>query len=141
MRPDRTVMAPPAFDDDLSFSEGIEDLAVEQPIAQARVEALDVAVLPRTAAVDPSLDGIGDELRPIIRPGIALVGERKAGERPQDRQNRIRRRGAVACRQEYLPHHDVSAAGGEFPCASSANFKSRAALVRLKDERRYCIFC
>src|SRR5262249_42058755 len=82
MRPDRTVMAPPAFDDDLSFSEGIEDLAVEQPIAQARVEALDVAVLPRTAALDPSLDGLGDELRPIIRPGIALVGERKAGERP-----------------------------------------------------------
>ena len=92
MRPDRTVMAPPAFDDDLSFSEGIEDLAVEQLIAQARVEALDVAVLPRTAALDigglgadggdPSLDGLGDELRPIIRPGIALVGERKAGERP-----------------------------------------------------------
>jgi hypothetical protein len=43
-------MAPPAFDDDLSFSEGIEDLAVEQLIAQARVEALDVAVLPTTAA-------------------------------------------------------------------------------------------
>jgi hypothetical protein len=27
-------MAPPAFDDDLSFSEGVEDLAVEQLIAK-----------------------------------------------------------------------------------------------------------
>jgi signal transduction histidine kinase len=52
MRPDRIVMAPPAFDDDLSFSEGVEDLAVEQLIAKAGVEALDVAVLPRTAPLD-----------------------------------------------------------------------------------------
>jgi hypothetical protein len=29
-------MAPPAFDDVLSFSEGVEDLAIEQLIAQAR---------------------------------------------------------------------------------------------------------
>jgi len=43
MRPDRIVMAPPAFDDDLSFSEGVEDLAIEQLIAKAGVEALDVA--------------------------------------------------------------------------------------------------
>src|SRR5262249_62253252 len=28
MRPDRIVMAPPAFDDDLSFLEGVEDLAI-----------------------------------------------------------------------------------------------------------------
>jgi hypothetical protein len=27
-------MAPPAFDDDLSFSEGVEDLAIEQLIAK-----------------------------------------------------------------------------------------------------------
>src|SRR5215472_10105298 len=69
MRPDRIVMAPPAFDDDLSFSEGIEDLAVEQLIAQARVEALDVAVLPRTAALDPSLDGLGDETQAHYQTG------------------------------------------------------------------------
>ena len=36
-----------AFDDDLSFVEGVEDLAIEQLIAQARVEALDVAVRSR----------------------------------------------------------------------------------------------
>src|SRR5437773_10057534 len=52
MRPDRIVMAQPAFDDDLSFSEGVEDLAIEQLIAKAGVEALDVAVLPRTAPLD-----------------------------------------------------------------------------------------
>src|ERR1700757_2512991 len=69
MRPDRIVMAPPAFDDDLSFSEGVEDLAIEQLIAKAGVEALDVAVLPKTAPLDigslggdsgdPSLDSLG----------------------------------------------------------------------------------
>src|SRR6266478_4541863 len=78
MRPDRIVMAPPAFDDDLSFSEGVEDLAIEQLIAKAGVEALDVAVLPRTAPLDigslgadsgdPSLDSLGDELRSVVGP-------------------------------------------------------------------------
>jgi len=71
-------MAPPAFDDDPSFSEGVEDLAIEQFIAKAGVEALDVAILPRTAALDidslgadggdPSLDSLGDELRSVIGP-------------------------------------------------------------------------
>jgi hypothetical protein len=80
MRPDRIVMTPPAFDDDLSFSEGVEDLAIEQLIAQAGVEALDVAILPRTAALDigslgadsgdPSLDSLGDELRSVIGPDV-----------------------------------------------------------------------
>jgi hypothetical protein len=45
MRPDRIVMTPSAFDDDLSFSEGVEDLAIEQLIAKAGVEALDVAII------------------------------------------------------------------------------------------------
>src|SRR5262252_4401488 len=76
MRPDRIVMTPPAFDDDLSFSEGVEDLAIEQLIAKAGVEALDVAILPRTAGLDigslgadggdPSLDSLGDELRSVV---------------------------------------------------------------------------
>src|SRR5215831_2845082 len=99
MRPDRIVMAPPAFDDNLSFSESIEDLAIEQLIAQARVEALDVAVLPRTAPLDigglgadsgdPSLDGLGDELRSIIRPDAT-------GDAPQDEECTIRQP-ATAC--------------------------------------------
>src|SRR5499427_9319306 len=80
MRPDRIVMAPPAFDDDLSFLEGVEDLAIEQLITQASVEALDVAVLPRTAPLDignlgadsgdPSLDSLGDELRSVVGPDV-----------------------------------------------------------------------
>src|SRR5258708_11447492 len=80
MRPDRIVMAPPAFDDDLSFSEGVEDVAIEQLIAKAGVEALDVAVLPRTAPLDigslgadsgdPSLDSLGDELRSVVGPDV-----------------------------------------------------------------------
>ena len=87
MRPDRIVMAPPAFDDDLSFLEGVEDLAIEQLITQARVEALDVAVLPRTAPLDigslgadsgdPTLDGLGDELRSIIRPDMTRDAPRR----------------------------------------------------------------
>src|SRR5215470_6133226 len=87
MRPDRIVMAPPAFDDDLSFSEGVEDLAIEQLIAKAGVEALDVAVLPRTASLDvsglgadscdPLLHGLGEELR-------SVVGADVSGDATQD---------------------------------------------------------
>ena len=35
----------PAFDDQISFLEGVEDLAVEQLVAQPRVEALAVDLL------------------------------------------------------------------------------------------------
>ena len=45
MRPDRVVVASPALDDDLGLAQSVEDLAVEQLIAKAGVEALDVAVL------------------------------------------------------------------------------------------------
>jgi hypothetical protein len=72
MRPDRI--------DDLSFSEGVEDLAIEQLIAKAGVEALDVAVLPGIAPLDigslsadsgdPSLDSLGDELRSVVGPNV-----------------------------------------------------------------------
>ena len=41
MRPDRVVVPPPALDDDSGFSERLEDFAVEQLVAKARVEALD----------------------------------------------------------------------------------------------------
>src|SRR4029077_14811073 len=93
MRPDRTVMAPPAFDDDLSFSEGVEDLAIEQLIAKAGVEALDVAVLPRTASLDvsglgadscdPFLHGLGDELRSVVRADVTgdATQDEKVGQK------------------------------------------------------------
>src|SRR5215470_9451122 len=80
MRPDRIVMTPPAFDDDLSFSVGVEDLAIEQLIAKSAVEAFDVAILPRTAGLDigslgadggdTSLDSLGAELRSVVGPDV-----------------------------------------------------------------------
>ena len=80
MRPNRIVMASPALNDDLGLAQSVEDLAAEQLIAKAGVEALDVAVLPRTAPLDignlgadsgdPSLDSLGDELRSVIGPDV-----------------------------------------------------------------------
>src|SRR6516165_5210362 len=77
----------PALDDDLGLAESVEDFAVEQLVAQAGVEALDVAVLPRTAPLDighlgadsgdPSLDSLGDEL---------VVGPDVSGNAAQDEQ-------------------------------------------------------
>ena len=52
MGPDRVVVASPALDDDLGLAQSVEDLAVEQLIAKAGVEALDVAVLPGAAPLD-----------------------------------------------------------------------------------------
>ena len=43
---DRVVVLPPLFDDHLGFLQALEDLAVEQLVPEAHVEALDVAVLP-----------------------------------------------------------------------------------------------
>src|SRR6476661_8844757 len=81
MRPDRVVVASPALDDDLGLAQTVEDLAVEQLIAKAGVEALDVAVLPRTASLDvsgldadscdPFLHGLGDELRSVVRADVS----------------------------------------------------------------------
>ena len=45
-------MSSGTLDDDLGLAQTVENLAVEQLIAKAGVEALDVAVLPRTAPFD-----------------------------------------------------------------------------------------
>src|SRR5262245_66539081 len=89
MRPNRIVMASPALDDDLSLAQSVEDLAVEQLIAKAGVEALDVAVLPRAAPLDvgglgtdsrdPFLHCLGDELRSVVGPDVS-------GDAPQDEE-------------------------------------------------------
>ena len=81
MRPDCIEVAPPTFDDDLGFAQGVEDFAIEQFIAQASVEALDKSVFPRTAWLDIGRlcadrcdllpHGLGHELRPIVRPDVA----------------------------------------------------------------------
>ena len=43
------VVFSPFFDDDLGFAERVKDLAVEQFIAEPRVEAFAVSILPSTA--------------------------------------------------------------------------------------------
>lgn len=52
MRPLVVVEVTPALDDDLRFARILEPLAVEALVSQLAVEALDVAVLPRTARCD-----------------------------------------------------------------------------------------
>ena len=45
MGSDRVVVASPALDDDLGLAQTVEDLAVEQLVAKAGVEAFNVAVI------------------------------------------------------------------------------------------------
>ena len=76
MGSDGIVVPAPAFDHDLRFFERIEDLAIEELVAQAGVEAFYVSVLPGAAGCDvgsagtdcgdPVLHRLGDELRPIV---------------------------------------------------------------------------
>lgn len=73
MRPLSVVMLPPTLDDDPGLGKAVEDLAVEEFVAELGVEALAVAILPRRARLDegrprtdggdPVPDGGGDELR------------------------------------------------------------------------------
>jgi len=82
-------VASPTLDDDLGLAQSVENLAVEQLIAKAGVEALDVAVLPRAAPLDvgglgtdnrdPFLHRLGDELR-------SVVGADVSGNAPQDEE-------------------------------------------------------
>jgi hypothetical protein len=80
VRPDRVVVASPTLDDDLGLAQSVENLAVEQLIAKAGVEALDVAVLPRATPLDvsglgtdsrnPFLHRLADELRSVVGPDV-----------------------------------------------------------------------
>ena len=82
-------MPPPTLDDDLCLAQRVEDLAVEKLVTQARIEAFDKPVLPRTARrdvgslcadrCDPLLHGPGDELG-------AIVGTNVRGDTAQDEQ-------------------------------------------------------
>src|SRR5690606_29698327 len=70
------VVSPPGFDDDLGLGEAVEDLTVKQFVAELRVEALAVAVLPRASwfderclcadGYDPLPYSLGDELRAVV---------------------------------------------------------------------------
>ena len=91
VRSDGIVVASPALDDDLGLSQRVEDLAVEQFVAQAGIKALDEAVLPRAAwcdvgglcanSSDPVLHGFSDELG-------SIVGAHVPGNTAQDEQIR-----------------------------------------------------
>ena len=70
--PCRVVMDPPRLDHDARLGEGVEDLAVQKLVAELRVEALTIPVLPRAPRFDerrlradrrnPVPDRLGDEL-------------------------------------------------------------------------------
>ena len=76
MRADRIEVPTPGLDDHAGLSEGVEDLAVEEFIAQSCVEALDEAILPRTSRrdvsglgayrCDPLLHRLSDKLGPVV---------------------------------------------------------------------------
>ncbi len=76
MGPDRVVVVTPLFDDHLCLLQAVEYLAVEQLVAQPRIEALDVTVLPGRPGFDerglgfdrsdPPADSLRDELGPIV---------------------------------------------------------------------------
>jgi len=69
--------------DRVDLAQSVEDFAVEQLVAQASVEALDVAVLPGAASLDvgglgtdnrdPFLHCLGEELRSVVGPGRARI--------------------------------------------------------------------
>jgi hypothetical protein len=74
---DGIVKPPPLLDEDDGLGKRVEDLTVQELVAQLAVEALDVPVLPRTARLDeqrldtdpgqPPPYQLGCELRPIVR--------------------------------------------------------------------------
>ena len=82
-------MAPPSFDENLGFLEGVEYLTIQELVAQSGIETLDVAVLPGRSRLDeggagpdcsdPPPDGFGDELR-------AVVGTDPSRDAAQDEQ-------------------------------------------------------
>ena len=73
-------MAPPGFDENLGLLQGVEDLSVQELVAQPRVETLDVTIFPRRTRLDtggpganrgdPSPHGLGDELRAVVEADV-----------------------------------------------------------------------
>ena len=76
MRPEGVVLPPPAIGQALGLSHRGEQLGVQKLIPKPAVERLCKAVLPRgpwldvgrggTAVLAPALEGMGDELRPVV---------------------------------------------------------------------------
>jgi hypothetical protein len=93
VRTDRIVVPTPAFDDDPSLGERVEDLPVQQLVAKPGVEGFYEAILPRAPGHDvgglrpnasnPLLHCLGDELGAVIGTDMA----RDATKDEQTRQN------------------------------------------------------
>ena len=76
----RVVVPSPLLNDDPGFIEAVEDLSVQELIAEPGIEALTISVLPRwprfdvgglgTDSLDPLHDRIRDELRSVIRSDV-----------------------------------------------------------------------
>ena len=88
VRPVMVVLAAVVLNDYAGFSQRPELLPVEALVAQASMETLDEAILPRTAGLDidrldliggqPSLDFLGDKLGTIVTPqvgGRSVLGD------------------------------------------------------------------
>ena len=83
------VVAPPVFDHDLGLLQCVEDFTIEQLVTQLAVEALAIAILPRTTRLDVSGPGSdrgdpfpksnGNKLR-------AVVGAYVSRNAPRDKQ-------------------------------------------------------
>src|SRR4051812_39812249 len=81
MRAHLVVVPSPALDHDLGLAQAVEDLAIEQLVAEPGVEALDEAVLPGAAwgdvgglgthRRDPCLDRLGHELGAVVGADVA----------------------------------------------------------------------
>src|SRR5438046_126468 len=84
--PDRVVVASPALDDDLGLVQSVEDLAVEQLIAKAGVETLDVAVLPRATPLDVSDLAAIHSCTALATNSGPFVGPDVSGNAPQDEE-------------------------------------------------------
>lgn len=80
MRADGVVMPPPGLDQHLCLGEAVEDLAIEQFVAQRPIEALIISILSWRSRCDverlhadlaePFLDGIGDKFGAVIQPYV-----------------------------------------------------------------------
>ena len=96
MRADLVVVLPPRLDDRGCFSSRTKPLHVQALLAEAPVEALVGAVLPRLAGRDvrgldalrrgPAQDRAGDKLGPVVGPEIARGASvaHEAGEQVDD---------------------------------------------------------
>src|SRR6266568_8372409 len=88
MRANGIVVTAPTLDDDLGLPQRVEDLAIEQLVSQARVEALDNAVFPRAAwrnvgglcpdRADPLLYCVGEEFGAVV--GTDVLGNATQNE-------------------------------------------------------------